>query len=101
MPHRYTNITKVNTPEGRRYITNPFYPNIPETSEDIYVITNQGDRYDLLAQSFYGDINLWWIIATANNTTQDDLSITPGKQIRIPANKDLAISLFNAANEVR
>jgi len=101
MPHRYTNIPKVNTPEGRRYITNPFYPNVPESSEDIYVISNQGDRYDLLAQSFYGDVNLWWIIATANNAAQDDLAIAPGRQLRIPASKDLAIGLYNQLNEVR
>jgi hypothetical protein len=101
MPHRYTDISKTNTPEGRRYITNPYYPTIPESPEDIYVITVQGDRYDLLAQSFYGDVNLWWIIATANNTTQDDLSILPGRQIRIPASKDLVIGLYNSLNEVR
>lgn len=101
MPNRYTNITKVNTPEGRRYITNPLYPIIPETSEDIYVISSQGDRYDLLAQSFYGDVNLWWVIATANNSTQDDLAITPGRQLRIPASKDLVLSLYDQLNEVR
>lgn len=101
MPHRYTDIQKLNTLEGRRYITNPLYPTIPETADDIYVITVQGDRYDLLAQSYYGDVNLWWIIATANNANTDDLAIKPGLQIRIPVSKDLAISLYNQLNEVR
>jgi hypothetical protein len=101
MPHRYTDIQKLNSSEGRRYITNPLYPIIPETADDIYVITVQGDRYDLLAQSYYGDVNLWWIVATANNANTDDLAIKPGLQIRIPASKELVLSLFNQLNEVR
>jgi len=101
MPQRYTNILQKETQQGRTYLSNPLYPRIPESSEDSYIISRQGDRYDLLAQSFYGDVNLWWIIACANNTTQDSLSLTPGRQIRIPFNSDLVISLFNSLNEFR
>jgi len=101
MPNRYTDIKRLNSSEGRRYITNPLYPTVPETADDTYVITVQGDRYDLLAQSYYGNVNLWWIIATANNANTDDLAIKPGLQIRIPASKDLVLNLYNQLNEVR
>jgi len=61
------------------------YPEISLDFLDIYVYTNRGDRYDLLANSYYGDYSLWWIISRANpNFTQDSLMPPIGSQIRIP-----------------
>ena len=74
---------KPNTPQ--RYITTK-YPEITKSFSDIYVYTTQGDRYDLLAITYYGDSSLWWIISTANYETSYDSIIPPiGVQIRIPA----------------
>lgn len=101
MAQRYQNITKFLNPQGRRYVTNPMYPVIPQTEDDIYIISSDGDRYDLLANSFYNDPKLWWIIASANNATVDNLAIQPGLQIRIPANKDRCLALYNSYNELR
>ena len=42
------------------------YPEIPLSVNDTYAITTLGDRLDLLAQQFYGDSSLYWIIACAN-----------------------------------
>ena len=44
----------------------PKYPNIPLQFSDNYVITTIGDRFDLLAQQYYNDSSLWWIISIAN-----------------------------------
>jgi hypothetical protein len=62
------------------------YPQIPLDSSDIYLYTNQGDRYDTLAQSFYNDSTLWWVINRAN-PSQDSNSLFPtvGAQIRVPS----------------
>jgi hypothetical protein len=48
---------------------------------------NQGDRYDTLAQTFYSDSTLWWIINRAN-PSQPSNSLFPivGSQIRVPSN---------------
>ncbi len=85
--NRYSQIPTTKTPETPqpRYFT-VRYPQIPLDSTDIYVYINQGDRYDTLAQSFYNDSTLWWIINRAN-PAQDSNSIFPsvGAQIRIPA----------------
>jgi len=45
----------------------------------------QGDRLDLLANRFYRDSRLWWLIAEANPDYlyPDDL-LEPGRQIIIP-----------------
>lgn len=68
-----------------RYSPNVKYPEITLDFSDIYVYTNRGDRYDLLANNYYGDYSLWWIISRANpNFTQDSLIPPLGSQIRIP-----------------
>ena len=63
---RYQDIAILNTPEGKRYYGTNFYPTIPLSDSDIYVITDERDRYDMLANQYYGDVSLWWIIASAN-----------------------------------
>jgi len=67
----------------RKYIK---YPNIPLSIDDIYAITVEGDRLDLIANQFYNDVDLWWVITTANPNVirRDSLVLTPGLQIRIP-----------------
>jgi len=60
-----------------------FYRNIPETSDDIYVMAQVGDRFDLLANQFYGDPQLWWYIAKANKMKFNNIEV--GTTIRIPA----------------
>ena len=71
--------------QKRRYI-NVKYPIITLDPQDIYVYTVQGDRYDILALTFYKDPDLWWIINRAN-PNQDSASLYPavGSQIRIPS----------------
>jgi len=64
------------------------YSSIPKTSSDIYVITQYGDRLDLLANQFYGDVNLWWYIAKANNLKF--MTIPVGTRLRIPATTQYA-----------
>ena len=60
------------------------YPKIAKHETDIYIITVQGDRLDTIAHKYYNDTTLWWIIATANSIGKGSLSISAGKQIRVP-----------------
>lgn len=101
MYNRYKNIKRFTNDEEVPYISNPIYPDIPETEDDTYLISTEGDRYDLLAQSFYGDSTYWWIIASANNSAKDNLTLTPGQQIRVPANKDAIIAQYERLNKNR
>ena len=59
------------------------YKQIPKRDTDIYVITQQGDRLDNLAFRFYGDVNLWWYIAQANDLFT--MNIEPNTSLRIPS----------------
>jgi len=101
MANRYKTIRRTVTEDGVPYIQNPVYPDIPETSEDIYLITTAGDRYDILAQQFYGNTDYWWIIAAANNSTRDSLYIEPGVQIRVPAFRDAVLDRYESENNLR
>ena len=42
------------------------YPRIPLKNSDIFITTTYGKRLDLLANEYYKDSTLWWIIAQAN-----------------------------------
>lgn len=101
MANRYRTIEELKTNTGRRYYKNAIYPDIPVTEDDIYVISTGGDRYDVLAQQFYGDSRLWWVIASANTSKTDGLIVKPGIQLRIPANGDRVLADFTEFNEKR
>lgn len=78
------------------------YPEIPLDVNDTYAYTTEGDRLDLLAQEFYGDVSLWWIIAAGNPEvlSLNSLFIPVGTEIRIPSNISLAKNLFNRLNRI-
>ena len=93
--NRYSSIRIITTPDNskRRYATLK-YPEITVDYSDIYVYTTAGDRFDLLAQTYYGDSSLWWIISRANpSQTSDSLIPNKGEQIRIPAASRVSIIL--------
>ena len=85
------------------------YPEVPLNDNDTYVYTTQGDRFDVLANQYYGDSSLWWIISIANTATagtslpsdlhQDSLIIPEGIQIRIPSNYASVLSSYKILNQ--
>ena len=53
--------------------------------------TGRGDRYDLLANIYYEDSTLWWVISKANYSLSQDSLIPPvGAQLRIPGPSRIA-----------
>lgn len=83
MRYETSKILRTST-DGKRYYNGTLYPLITPRNSDIYVITTVGDRLDILADQYYKDSKMWWIIASANNLRKDSLFITPGTQLRIP-----------------
>lgn len=97
---RYQTSPTLRSSEGARYRGTTKYPDIPLSFEDIYVYATQGDRFDILAQQYYKDSSLWWIISSANGTLkQDSYFIPEGTQIRIPQNITEVLSKFKQLNE--
>tara|TARA_R100001509_G_scaffold165100_1_gene145137 strand:- start:2423 stop:2731 length:309 start_codon:yes stop_codon:yes gene_type:complete len=99
---RYSRIPVISNPQnnkGAKFYSTVFYPKVPLSENDIYVLTGEGDRLDLLADQFYGDPRLWWVISTANkNLPQNSIHLPVGTQLRIPSNVGEAVDLFNQLN---
>jgi phage tail protein X len=77
------------------------YPEIPLSIEDLYITTTDGDRLDLLANQFYQDVDMWWVIATANPgvVKRDTFNLKPGLEIRVPANPQGVMQEFESLNK--
>ena len=58
MANRY-NRTPIQIDENKnRYYTTTLYPEIPPNINDIYLLTEVGDRLDVLANTYYKDNSL-------------------------------------------
>ena len=102
MASRYDNKTTLTSPKGKPYLKGKQYPNIPLSENDVYIITTIGDRLDYLAYTYYGDSEMWWIIAVANNNvTKGSIFPIPGTQLRIPTNLSSILNLFDQFNKAR
>ena len=96
---RYDRIKKVEVGGERRQLTTS-YPSIKYSVDDFYVITTGGDRFDLLANEYYGSSEYWWVIAVANpHVSRKNFAINQGVQLRIPANVGDIIAKFEDQNE--
>jgi phage tail protein X len=97
--NRYQNIPKTKINKKLVYQTSR-YPEVLLSPNDIYVYTTQGDRFDTLAQQYYNNSSLWWIISIANTdkVNQSTIVIPEGLQIRIPSTYANVIQDFNIIN---
>ena len=73
-------------------------PVIPIKDTDIFVYPLYGDRFDTMAQRYYNDSNLWWIIAKANEVSNGKISPDPLKKLRIPTEIDDILELVLLSN---
>jgi len=85
---RYKNSIIKKDKDGKRYYRPTIVPNIPIKDSDIFVYPVYGDRFDTIAYRYYGDSNLWWIIAKANELSKGKLSPDPEFKLRIPTEID-------------
>ena len=91
MPSRYKHTKIKIGSNGKRVFKPTMYPKIPIRDSDIFIYPKFGDRLDNLAQKYYGDVSLWWIIAKAKNLDAAHIGLEMDKQIRIPMQTDLIL----------
>jgi hypothetical protein len=60
-------------------------PDAIPRQDDIQHIVSSNDRIDLIAQQYYQDPGLWWVIAWANNLDILPTDLKENAQIRIPS----------------
>ena len=63
---RYSNTRIKRKQDGDRVYSYTLYPRIPIKNSDVFITPTYGDRLDVLANEYYNDTSLWWIIAQAN-----------------------------------
>lgn len=82
-----TNIIRGRVTSDRKQtvdgLATTIYKQIPQRDSDIYLVSQAGDRLDNLANQFYGNPELWWYIAQANNLFS--MNLEPNTSIRVPA----------------
>ena len=69
-------------------------PKIPVRLDDKRYQVQGPDRIDTLAQRFYGDPRLWWVIAVANNIEIVPTQLNEGMKLRIPSPSYVRQTLF-------
>ena len=67
---------------GYKKLKTTLYIEVPERDDDVHIITQAGDRLDILSQQFYGTPHYWWFIARVNHL--NSMNLKPGLQLRIP-----------------
>lgn len=83
--------------DGKRVFRTTRYPIIPVDQNDVYIIATETDYLDTLADRFYNDATLWWVIAQANSI-KNTLKVPAGKQLRIPSDITEIVARFNREN---
>ena len=69
------------------------YPKFAKQQSDLYIISREGDRLDLLANEFYEDPRYWWVIAWWN-AAPTEADLVPGSPIAIPLNLQEALQIL-------
>ena len=97
---RYATSRIIKDENGKRRANTTIIPAPELSSQDIYIQITSPERLDLLADQFYGDATLWWIIATTNGLRKGTLFTPEGITLRIPPAEDFQ-SVIDEINEER
>lgn len=95
---RYRNNIIKKDRDNIRYYKPRIVPNIPIKDSDIFVYPVYGDRFDTMAQRYYENSNLWWIIAKANEISDGRISPDPLVKLRIPTEIEDILQSISEAN---
>lgn len=97
---RYTTSQTLKRVAEQRRISTVIVPVIPLSKQDIYIKTTTPERLDKLANQFYGDATLWWIIAVSNGLGKGSLYVPENTTIRIPPSANIQ-QIIKQANQER
>ena len=98
MASRYSNTKVKRDKSGFRRYNTTYYPDIPIRDTDQFIYPRFGERLDVLAHKFYGDVTLWWVIAKVNGLT-GKMYVPQDTEIRIPGNVSKVLEDFNNINK--
>jgi hypothetical protein len=97
---RYTTSQTLKRVAEQRRISTVIVPVIPLSDQDTYIKTTTPERLDKLANTFYDDATLWWIIAVSNGLGKGSLYVPENTTIRIPPSANIQ-QIIKQANQER
>lgn len=93
---RYATAKVLRETNGKRRLSSLIVPTPSRTADDVFIQITSPDRLDKLAQTFYGDSKLWYVIAAANGLGKGSWMV-PGEIIlRIPNINNIQNTINNA-----
>lgn len=81
---RYNLARALQNQNQKRYLSTIIFPVIPISESDIFIQTTTSERLDKLANTFYDNVSLWWVIAAANGLGKGTYIIPQNTILRIP-----------------
>jgi hypothetical protein len=99
IPIKIVDNTREKTKSQKTILSTNIYPEIPNSGNDIIILTTSGTRLDNLANRYYNNSTLWWIISIANpSLPQDSIYPPSGIELRIPSNPQDVIDRYREFN---
>jgi hypothetical protein len=83
--------------DGKQHYQTLIFPTFEERSDDIVIQINDYTRLDVIANDFFKDSTLWWIISVYNNLDGSSLYTTGKQYLRIPSDIQ---TVYNKIKEV-
>lgn len=93
-----TNATQTRW-DGKQVYKSTIYPVVKPSPSDILITASETDYLDTLANKYYKDPTLWWVIASVNNIGKGRMSVDAGLQLRIPTNVIAILNEFKILNQ--
>lgn len=91
-------VNTKNRLDGKKQFTSLIMPSFSESSDDIVISINGATRLDQLAQQFFDDPTLWWVLAVYNNLGEPSLYVKDQNYLRIPADIQSVFEKINRVN---
>ena len=97
---RYIDTRIKRNKDFNRVYSYTLYPKIPIKNSDVFIAPTYGTRLDILANEYYKDPTLWWIIAQANGIKGFTALYTENfkGQLRIPTEIQDILNEFSSMN---
>jgi hypothetical protein len=82
--NRYAESKIIKNANGKQRRSSIILPNAELSPTDTYIQTTTIERLDLLAFDLYGDVTMWWVIASANGLGKGSMIVPQNTLLRIP-----------------
>jgi len=70
--------------DGKQQYASFVFPSFEENPDDIVIEVDEYSRLDILAEQFFNDATLWWVLAVYNNIGEPSLYVNDRTILRIP-----------------